>query len=91
MQQLPLMGVMDRPRRRRHQPGRRLPVVAVTLEVCDQAAAFDQLHGEKVQSVVFADLVDRHDIGMVQPRRLVGLLAEMANVFSRASSPERIT
>ena len=81
VQQLPLVSVMDRPRRRRRQPGRRLRIVLVSVKVLRQAAAFDQLHGEEMQAGVFADFVDRNDMRMVEPRRLVGLLAKAAHVF----------
>jgi hypothetical protein len=35
--------------------------------------AIDQLHGEKGQAVVFADLVDRADVGMIDRGRRAGL------------------
>ena len=32
-----------------------------------QAAAFDQLHGDVEQAIVFACVVDHHDVGVGQP------------------------
>ena len=36
----------------------------------------DELHGEEMEALVLADAEDRHDVGMVQPRRRAGLAAE---------------
>ena len=41
-----------------------------------QAAALDQLHAEVTVPVMPAHLEDRHDVGMVQVGRRLGLLAE---------------
>jgi hypothetical protein len=41
-----------------------------------EALALDELHGVIVNAVVSADVVDRDDVGVVQPRRRTGLAAE---------------
>ena len=46
---------------------------------CDdqvQALALDELHGIEADIAVLAHLEDRHDVGVVQPRRGAGLAAE---------------
>ena len=70
------MGVVDRPGDRRHQPGRGLVVVAIASQVLRQVAAGNQLHAEEGMPLMPADLEDRHDVGMVQVGRRLGLGAE---------------
>ena len=48
----------------------------VLVEPLLEAATFDQPHAEVVLAVVFADLVDRHDVGVVQVRGRFGLCLE---------------
>jgi len=43
------------------------------LQPLGQAVAFDETHREKVLTFVLADFVDRHDAGMVQACRCLGL------------------
>ena len=38
--------------------------------------AIDELHGIEADIPVLADLMDRHDVGVVQPGRGAGLAAE---------------
>jgi hypothetical protein len=77
VQDAALVGVIHRPRHRRQQPGRpplvlfpgRRPLAAG--QGVGQAAALDQLHAEVALPLVFADLVDRHDVGVVEVGRRV--------------------
>ena len=48
-----------------------------------QVAAVDQLHAEVVVSFVFADLVDRHDMRMIQVRGRFGFQAEAMEIAGR--------
>ena len=45
-----------------------------------EAAARDQLHGEVALAVVLADLVDRHDAGVVEQGDGLGLVLEPAQL-----------
>ena len=76
VQDAPLVGVVHRLGRLGHQPRRGPRVVAVAVEPAGQAAAGDQLHAEVALAVVLADLVDRHDVGVVQRRDRLGLVLE---------------
>ena len=51
-------------------------VLRSAREVLFQAAAADELHGEVRPPGVFADFVDRHDIGMLHASRGRGLDAK---------------
>ena len=53
-----------------------LRVVAVGREAIGEVAAGDQLHGEVALALVLADLVDRHDAGVVEQRDRLGLVLE---------------
>ena len=59
-----LHGVIDHPIDRQAGAGRDDAV---------ERLAIDQLHGEKRQAVVFADLVNRADVGMIHRGRRAGL------------------
>ena len=77
------MGVIDRPGDRGHQAGRCLVVVAIASQVMRQVAAANQLHAEEGMPLMPADLEDRHDVGMVQVSRRLGLGAEPADLGLR--------
>jgi hypothetical protein len=51
------------------------------VEVLGQAAAVEVLQREERETVVLADLVDLHNVGMVQPGHRLGLGAEAGQVF----------
>ncbi len=44
------------------------------------AAAFDQLHGEVLSAFVLTDVVNRHDVRMVQPGDSFGFGSETLDV-----------
>ena len=48
-----------------------------------EIAAVDQLHAEVMVSLVLADLVDRHDVRMIQVRRGLRLQAEPLEIIGR--------
>src|SRR5438874_2652084 len=51
--------------------------------VSAQAAALDQLHGEVVLPLVFADVVDGDDVRMIEATALLGFDAEASDLFGR--------
>ena len=57
-----------------------LGVVLVGRQSLGEAAARDQLHGEVLLAVVLADLVDRHDAGVVEQGDGLGLVLEPAQL-----------
>jgi hypothetical protein len=79
VQQLALVGVVDRPRHLHQQPGRRPRVGAEAVQRAVQAAALDELHAEVVLAVGFAAVIDGDDVGVVEAAGLVCLLAEATN------------
>ena len=78
------MRVMDGAGHRRHEPRRRARLAAKSLDLCGQIAAVDELHAEVMMAVVLADLVDRHDIRVIQVRGRLGLEPESLQIV-RAS------
>ncbi len=87
MQNPALVGVMDGPGDGRHQPRGRAQVARVTLDVRGQIAAVDELHAEIVLALVFADLVDWHDVGMVEVGGGFGFEAKTLEVGGRGQTP----
>ena len=51
--------------------------------------ARDVLHHVEVNALVFADAVDWHDVGVVQPGGGLGLALETQNIFRRDQSASR--
>ena len=76
MEDAPHVGVVHRLGRLGQQRGGGPRVVAVGGQPVGEAAAGDQLHGEVALAVVLADLVDRHDAGVVEQRDRLGLVLE---------------
>jgi hypothetical protein len=74
-----LVGVVDGPRHTGQQLGR-LPGRQRRRQA-RQALALDQLHAEVVLPLVLADFVNRHDVGMVEVGRGLGLPAEALHVL----------
>ncbi len=76
------MGVMHGPRRRRHHGGRTPLTVLIGRwprpagHGSRQAQALDQLHAEEMLAFVFADLVDRHDVRMIEVGGGLGFLTK---------------
>jgi hypothetical protein len=58
------------------RPGGGAGVVGEECQALVEAAALDQLHGEEVLPFVLADLVDGHDVEMVQAGRILRLAAK---------------
>ena len=61
-----VVRVMDSPRDLGQQPDRGRWIAGELRGSLRQADAVDQLHAEVMLSVVRADLVDRHDVGMIE-------------------------
>ena len=77
VQDAPLVGVVHRLGRLGHQPRPRPSGRPCTVgEPVGEAAALDQLHAEVVLAVVLADLVDRHDVRVVERGDRLGLVPE---------------
>ena len=64
----------------RHQPGGGPRLGGVPLQALGEAAALDQPHAQVQQPVALADLVDRHDVRVLQPRDHLRLVAEALRV-----------
>src|SRR5262249_25285285 len=71
-----LVGVLHRPRQRLDQLGRLARRRRAGGKAVVQAAALHVGHREVRRPLVLADLVDRHDVRVVQLRRRLGLAAE---------------
>src|SRR5438132_1586595 len=54
-----------------------------------QGLAFDKLHSVKMDAAIHADLVDRHDMRVVQLGRCLGLKLEALQLFRVESRSER--
>jgi hypothetical protein len=61
-----LVGVVDRPRQHPNQPGRVAGGEGPTRQRLLQGAALDQLQGQVGHAALLADLVDLHDVGVLQ-------------------------
>jgi hypothetical protein len=66
VQDAALVGVADHPRHGGQQPGGGPPVVAEAAQVLGQTATFNEPHAEEVLPLVLADLVNGHDVRVVQ-------------------------
>ncbi len=66
----------DRWRSPHASTGRRRPQLAQLGQHLVEPLALDELHDVVVQPVLLADAVDRHDVGVVQPRRRLRLALE---------------
>ena len=76
----PLMGIMDRAGDGRHQGRGGARVRGVSPDVRRQAPAVDELHAEVMVPFVLADLVDGHDVRVIEVRRGLRLQAEPLQV-----------
>ncbi len=76
MQDAVLVGVMDGASDEGDQPSRGLRVGAQRRGPVREAAALDPLHTKVIAALVFADLVDRHDVGMLQAGGGLGLVTK---------------
>src|SRR5437764_10550818 len=78
-----LMGVMHRTGDRRQELGGGARVVLEVRQMILEAAMLEQLHAEERLAVLFTDLVDRHDMGMIETRRSLGLVLKPAQLGRR--------
>ena len=78
-----LVGVVNRSSDRGEQPCRLLG----GAPKASQRAALDQLHAEVRLPLVFADLVDGHDVGMIKVGRRFGLGAEAQRLIGGGHLP----
>ena len=83
MQHVAAVGQLHRPRQRLHQL-RRLPCrQRLVVELPGEVAAFDELQGAVRMPARLADLVNLHDVGVLQPRHRLGLDAETGQLTRR--------
>ena len=75
-----LVGVVDGLGHLGHQPGRLARRQRAVGGLLGQAAALDEAHAEVVLALVLADLVDRHDVGVVEVGGRLGLDVEPLDV-----------
>jgi hypothetical protein len=71
-----LVRRLHRPGQRLDQPGRRPRRQRRAAQLAVEAAALDQLQREVGQPLVLADLVDLHDVRVLQAGHRLGLAAE---------------
>ena len=70
------MGIIHSAGQRGHQPGGGPGIVPEPAGLLGQARPFDQLHAEIRPVLVFPDLVDRHNVRVVEVRRQLSLPQE---------------
>ncbi len=80
------MCVMDRFRDGREERGGPSRIGEVIPQSAVEAPAGDQLHGEKVVAPALADLINRHDVGVVHPCDHLGLVVEAGQLRFRGVS-----
>jgi hypothetical protein len=83
MQHAALVREVDRPCHGRHQMRGAIRIANQVGDCRGQAAALDQLHGEVVLALVFADLVDGQDVRMVEIGRRLGFPVKARHVRLR--------
>jgi hypothetical protein len=86
VQDAALVRVVDCPRHLRQQPDAGAQVGAKVRQPRGEAAAVHQLHGKEVLAGVFADLVDRHDVRVIQPGGRLRLQLEAADGARRGQA-----
>jgi hypothetical protein len=82
-----LVGMVDGPRNRRDESNRRLPVTRILGQPLGHAAPLDQLHAEVAVAVVFAHLMNRHDVRMVEVRDGFRFPTKTLEIFRGRPSP----
>ena len=87
MQDAVVVGVVDRPADRHQQPGRVLRRQRAVGQLPRQGGPLDVLHGEVRLPVALADLKDRHDVGVREPRRRLRLDPKPLDVLRRRCRP----
>jgi hypothetical protein len=83
VQDAALMGVMHRPRHRGDELDRRT-LLGEVLDAPRQRTAVDQFHAEEGLAVLFADLVNGHDVGVIEVGCLFRLGAKPLPVRRRS-------
>ncbi len=87
MQDAALVGIMHRAGDGGHQLRRGAGILRKAAGMRREIAAVDQLHAEVMMPLVHADLVDRHDVGMIQMRRGLSFQAKPLEVVGRREPP----
>jgi hypothetical protein len=78
-----LVGVMHRSRGNGHDLNGTAGVGHESRQVLREAPAVDQLHREVEPPLVLADLVNGHDVGVIELGRVLGLGAEARDLLGR--------
>jgi hypothetical protein len=81
------MSGMRRPRQGLDEPGRRTRRLGRAVEVLGQAAAGHELEGKVWPARGLADVVDLHNVGMLQARDHPGLGAKAGQLLWAEVSP----
>ena len=68
MQHPALMGIVNRVRQHRHERAGASWLETTLRQRMPQGLALDQFHAQKMLAPNFSNLVDRHDVRMLQPR-----------------------
>ena len=85
-----LVGVVDGPAASATSRAAARGSFCEAVEPLGEAAALDQLHAEVVLALVLADLVDRHDVGVVEPATASASFWNRRSSASSARTPARI-
>ena len=80
VQDAPFVGMGDSAGDDRHQLSGCSRRTLIFREPFRQVSSFDQLHAEKAATAFLANRVDRHDIGMVEIRKRLGLILESPRI-----------
>ena len=70
------VGVMDGRRQLGHEPRRGPGIAGIPGALLGEVASVDELHAEEGDAVELVDLVDRHDVGVVEVGGELGFAAE---------------
>jgi hypothetical protein len=76
-----LVSAMDRVRHAGNQLGRLAQVGLGTVFLVVERARLDQLHGEVMTAGVFTDVINRHDVGVVQMAGFLSFHAETPDLL----------
>src|SRR5438270_14070375 len=89
MQNAAAMSMLDSAGHRDHESSDGPLVAAKFVDSLAEAAAGDELHREERPSAVLADFVNRHDVGMAEPRDRAGFDQESLVIGARFASVEQ--
>ena len=89
MQNAAAMRMLDRAGHCHHESSDGPLIAAEFVDSLAEAAAGDELHREERPSAVFANFIDRHDVGMTQPRDGAGFHQKSLAIGARFAAVEQ--